>query len=105
MRLLDLDPAWLVHEGRRVGFTFKSPLGSKFRQSCMAVALPSRVQWALHDAAHGEDAQVQACRPDFAWTIEGGIESATFERMTVKPSIDGSAGGEWHGFITDGNIC
>ena len=51
MRLIDLDPRWLVKDDQRVG-----------------------------------------------------IDVATFETMTVTPSLDGSAAGNWHGFITNGEI-
>lgn len=108
MRLIDLDPKWLVKDGARVGFTFLSPIGKQgnthWRQSCFAVKLPSRDQWKLFQEVHGEHYAVQGCRPDFAWTIAGGIENAGFETMTVTPSLDGSAGGLWHGFITNGEI-
>jgi hypothetical protein len=46
----------------------------------------------------------QMANESFAWTVAGGIENASFEMMTVMPSIDGSAGGLWHGFITNGEI-
>lgn len=39
------------------------------------------------------------CGKDTSWEIKG-----TFENMTVKPSLDASASGHWHGFITDGII-
>jgi hypothetical protein len=108
MKLTDLDPRWLIKDGKRVGFTFLSPIGKQgnthWRQSCFAVAMPSREQWKLFGDVHGQGACVQQCRPDFAWTIEGGIENASFEAMTVTPSLDGSAGGLWHGFITNGEI-
>jgi hypothetical protein len=108
MKLLDLDPKWLLKAGARVGFTFLSPIGRQgnthWRQSCFVVTLPSGEQHDLFEQVHGEDFAVQACRPDFAWTIAGGIEAATFESITVTPSIDGSAGGLWHGFITAGEI-
>lgn len=108
MRLLDLDPRWLLKDGKRVGFTFLSPIGKQgnthWRQSCFAVALPSREQWDLFSAVHGKGACVQQCRTDFAWKVAGGIDAADFTTISVKPSIDGSAGGLWHGFITNGNI-
>lgn len=47
---------------------------------------------------------VQPCNPAGRWTIVGGVENASFETMTVKPSLDGSKGGLWHGFITNGEI-
>jgi hypothetical protein len=106
MRLTDLDPRWLVKDGKRVGFMFKSPkVDSGYFQSCLSVAMPKREQFRLFEAAVGEDEyKVQPCKPEFAWTIAGGIDAATFETMTVTPSLDGSAGGLWHGFITNGEI-
>lgn len=114
MRLLDLDPQWLELDGKRVGFTFISPKQKPhkradgtlspniWRQSCFAVKLPHRVQWELFEKAGHES--VQGCNPDCAWTIDGGIEKATFETITVSPSLDGSRGGFWHGHIIDGKI-
>ena len=104
MKLIDLDPRWLVKDGKRVGFTFKSPIKQEYRQSCFSEQTPMRGQLALFARQHGEDAIVQPCRPDFAWAIAGGIEAATFDAMTVTPSLDGSAGGLWHGHITNGEI-
>lgn len=99
MRLTDLDPKWLVKDGQRIGFTFRSPTDPKRRQSCFETPPPSREQWELFD----ED-DVQGCNPKARWAIHGGIDSAAFETMTVTPSLDGSAGGLWHGFITKGEI-
>ena len=79
MKLIDLDPRWLLIDGKRVGFTFISPTDPKWRQSCFVVQVPRREQWDLF----GED-DVQGCRPDFAWAITGGIDQATFETMTVE---------------------
>lgn len=105
-RLLDLDPIWLLHEGRRVGFCFISPINPKYRQTCFAEIVGGfAAQLRIMQAALGEECHDwQPCRKDFAWTIEGGIENATFESITVTPSLDGSAGGLWHGFITSGRI-
>jgi hypothetical protein len=105
MRLIDLDPQWLVKDGKRVGFTFFSPMQSsgmgksRWRQSCLVQPLSTDDQFELNG-----DAPVQQCNPACQWTIAGGIENASFETMTVTPSIDGSAGGLWHGFITNGEI-
>ncbi len=104
MRLVDLDPRWLVRDGRRIGFTFRSPTGNEFRQSCFVVNVPTREQWDLFEQIHGEDWKVQGCKAECAWSIAGGIDAASFETLTVTPSIDGSAGGNWHGFITNGEI-
>ena len=35
------------------------------------------------------------------WTISGG---ETFENLSLTPSVDASASGHWHGFITNGEI-
>jgi len=99
MRLVDLNPKWLMKDGKRVGFTFVSPIDPKWRQSCFVVKMPTREQWNLF-----EDDDVQGCRPDFAWTVTGGIDGASFDTMTVEPSIDGSPGGLWHGRIREGLI-
>ena len=45
MRLTDLDPKWLVKDGKRVGFTFKSPIDPKWRQACFENPPPRREQW------------------------------------------------------------
>jgi hypothetical protein len=106
MKLVDLNPRWLLKDGKRVGFIFKSPkLDSGYLQSCFAVAMPKKEQFRLfHEALGDDEYRVQPCKPEFAWTIAGGIDAATFETMTVSPSLDGSAGGLWHGSIANGEI-
>lgn len=115
MRLIDLDPRWLMKDGRRVGFIFISPAQRKradgtenptpHRQTCFPAPTPSKQQRNLFEAMFGDDDfLVQGCNPACSWTIAGGIDNATFETMTVTPSLDGSAGGLWHGFITNGAI-
>jgi hypothetical protein len=99
MRLLDLGPKWLIKDGHRVGFTSVSPTNPKWRQSCFPNPPRRREQWELF-----EDDDVQGCNPDAKWEIVGGIDNADFATMTVMPSLDGSAGGLWHGFITNGEI-
>jgi hypothetical protein len=118
MRLTDLDPRWLLDdEGRRVGFYFISPTNPGFRQSCFVAPTERRAQFrtfwreaGLLDAdedsrdRHMARAMVQPCNPAAKWDIAGGIEAASFETLSVTPSLDGSAGGLWHGFITNGEI-
>jgi hypothetical protein len=109
MRLLDLDPKWLVKDGKRVAFTFLSPAGKRgnthWRQSCFSIpSPPTREQWKLFGVVHGNGPCVQGCNEGIAWIILGGIDAADFATLTVAPSIDGSAGGLWHGFITNGEI-
>lgn len=122
MRLIDLEPQWLIYKRRRVGFIFRSPTDPKWRQTCFVESFPvlasvaeggvGEWSWAKNSQAGiiarscnppvGDD--WQGCRPDFCWTIIGGIEAAAFETMSVTPSLDGSRGGLWHGHVTDGQI-
>lgn len=106
MRLVDLDPRWLLKDGQRIGFMFRSPTHDRFYQSCFPVP-PIKVSEQLslfYEHSKGENLTVQPMNPHARWQIQGGIENATFETMTVTPSLDGSAGGLWHGFITNGQI-
>lgn len=80
-------------------------------QTCFFAATPTKEQWAAGNAALGEDVtenergNVQYCRSDCAWSLVGStVEAASFETLSVRPSLDGSAGGNWHGFITNGEI-
>lgn len=100
MRLIELDPKWIEKDGKRIGFTFRSPTDPKWRQSCFENPPARREQWELFE----DDDDVQGCNPDAHWAIAGGLDAAAFETMTVTPSLDGSAGGLWHGHITNGEI-
>lgn len=108
MKLTDLDPRWLVSDGKRVGFIFKSPSDPRWYQSCVISPTTRGRQHDLFDAALADQfgefgwTKVQGCKPECSWTVLGGIDNATFETMTVTPSLDGSPGGLWHGFITNG---
>lgn len=120
MRLVDLEPKWLIYEGRRVGFIFRSPTSSKWWQTCFVESFQTMKserggvgewEWARNSQAGIIETSApevgpnwQGCNPGHQWTIAGGIENASFETLTVTPSLDGSAGGLWHGFITDGQI-
>lgn len=106
MKLTELDPRWeRDRDGKRVAFSFRCPTDPRWRQLCKAVVASTQEQW---DWLGGFDSFyceiTQTATPSFAWTIAGGIENASFETMTVTPSIDGSAGGLWHGYITNGEI-
>lgn len=102
MKLTELDPRWLYKDGRRVGFTFRSPTKPEWRQSCFVESFGTKEQWEIFGEPDMEF--TQGCRKECCWKIEGGIEHANFSTLTVTPSIDGSAGGTWHGFITNGEI-
>lgn len=113
MKLVDLQPQWMEHEGRRIGFVFLSPVqptrsdgsprSKPYRLTCMAAPTPMNMQREVAEHMFGDDDYtIVPCNPSQGWTIAGGIETASFETLTVTPSIDGSASGNWHGFITNG---
>ena len=106
MRLTELDPRWVLdRDGKRIAFTFRCPTNPRWRQLCKAVIASTQEQWDWLGGFDSDDCEItQTAKPSFAWTIIGGIEGASFETMTVTPSIDGSPGGLWHGFITAGQV-
>lgn len=115
MKLTDLDPRWMEHEGLRIGFVFLSPVqplrhdgsarSQPYRLTCMVSPTPMDVQRDVAEKMFGDnDFTVVPCNPAQAWTVAGGIDAASFGTMTVTPSIDGSASGNWHGFVTKGEI-
>ncbi|MGE3582868.1 MAG: hypothetical protein AB7J28_15810 [Hyphomonadaceae bacterium] len=105
MKLTDLEPRWLHIGGKRLGFAFRSPVNRDQWQTCMPTPLSLSSQMSLWEASGFSDADIlQPCNPGHRWQIAGGIDEATFETMTVTPSLDGSRGGLWHGFITNGQI-
>lgn len=114
MKLTELDPQWMEHEGRRIGFVFISPCqrtrsdGTKpptpYRLTCMFEPTPMGIQREVAERMFGDDDYtIVPCNQSQGWghTCEPGRE---FETMTTTPSIDGSASGHWHGFITNGEI-
>jgi len=105
MRLTELDPQWIAGpKGDRIGFVFRSPTNRDQWQSCFVIPPKVGDQIDLFEALLGEDVMCQPCNPKAKWIVVGGIRDATFEAMTVSPSLDGSAGGLWHGHITNGEI-
>lgn len=98
MRLVDLNPRWLVLEagGPIVGLNFDCPHCQNTR---LAVCFHHTGAAAAEDgyilAHHGaDDAQ-------HIWDLAG---QGDFETLTLAPSIDASKSGHWHGFIQGGEI-
>lgn len=105
MKLTDLDPRWFDALDRsdglfkRSGFTFLCP----HCQTTRLAVTTAKLKWSdqmdalakLHPDNHGD-----IVPGGFVWTINGD----DFNALTVTPSIDCSAAGHWHGFITDGDI-
>lgn len=99
MKLTDLNPRWVgIHNWcsdsvYHIGITFDSPLRTGQRLSVLfdppidSDRLAAKYGWGLPfpDMKH--------------WKRVGD----TFDTLTLTPSLDFSAAGEWHGFITEGD--
>ena len=101
MKLTDLDPIWLSPDV----FMFRNPTGDHAWLTCKRVPMSRRDQAALvyKNNPHkneDNDQDIVLSNPDFAWSFSGN----DFATLTVTPSIDASASGNWHGFITNGEI-
>lgn len=94
MRLVDLDPAWLVTTAQRdgMGISFKCPCGKPGCDTYIGVLFVNPV-----DGGPPAPPEVD---PRTRWLRTG----ETFDTLTIAPSIDASASGHWHGFIRNGNI-
>lgn len=101
MKLIELEPRWIVAGGQAVGFVFRCPTRPDRWQTCFDESPPNDEQWALIRSVlpEAEWCSFQGCTPGTKWTIKG-----DFHNLTVTPSLDGSAGGNWHGHITNGEI-
>lgn len=108
MRLTELEPRWA--NGEKTVLVFRCPhcrvagVESSIWISCKSVSMSIGTQIdafaTLNLDPCGPRYGVVPMREDCAWTING----SDFETMTVTPSIDASAAGHWHGFITNGEI-
>lgn len=79
----------------RLAVAFSNPIDGG-----AVVSLSPRNLWPLlwPDA---ETAAKVTVPPGVHWTREGD----TFETLTIKPSVDASASGHWHGFVTAGEAA
>lgn len=81
MRLTELDPHWVADsKGVRVGLSFDCP---HCRTQRLAVPFHECFGWIQ--------------KP---WNMSGD----SFDNLSLSPSIDASASGHWHGFITNGEV-
>ena len=88
MRLVDCNPKWIGKEERRgLGIYFDCPCCDG--DICIGVYFENPIDG-------GSPAEKQ--KP--LWTRIGD----DFENLTIKPSIDGSGSGHWHGHVTNGEI-
>lgn len=94
MKLTELEPRWFVVEegGPRVGLTFLCPHCKAER---LGVAFHHTGREAVEDSyifAHANEKHI--------W----GMSGEDFHDLTLTPSVDASASGHWHGFITNGEV-
>jgi hypothetical protein len=112
LRLVELEPKWLTIGDRKVGLVFKCPHCRSTWLSCFFEKTPKwkdgdgerfseTTQFGMFQRINEADfdkSNIVPCRDDFAWTRTGD----NFESLTIIPSLDCSAAGHWHGFITNG---
>ncbi len=99
-RLTNLNPRWVnisqwsnVH----VGLTFDCPC-----QACNGPsASPQRLGVMFLPPIDPDNVMQEVIwQPSIAWSRTGD----GFDDLTLSPSIDCSASGHWHGFVTSGKI-
>lgn len=98
MRLTDLEPRWLNHNGQRVGFAFRSPdkLGWI---SCFTIpAPPVSDQWGIFRANGLDEERCHPCEKTKVWNMTVG----DFASMTLTPSLH--IPGYFHAIITGGEV-
>lgn len=95
MKLSDLDPHWYALEegGPRVGLTFLCP---HCRIQRIGVTFHHRGREAIEDAY----IHARASAGELIWTEDG----EDFNNLSLTPSVDVSAAGHWHGFVTGGEV-
>lgn len=100
MKLADLEPKWKAHgDNPRAGLIFKCPCCRTVWLTAKAAPIPTREQFRMYeDESRVSGGQVVTCRADAVWTFAGD----DFATLSATPSVDASASGHWHGFITNG---
>lgn len=100
MNLTDLDPRWkAVGDNPRAALVFKCPCCRNVWLTCKFVPMKMSDQMKLfEDEGRASGGQVVPTRQEFAWSMTG----SGFHDLSVTPSVDASASGHWHGFITNG---
>lgn len=114
MRLIDLQPRFFDVPGvggAKDGATFLCPCGPCAADPGKQVRLA--VQFANPIGSEPRPAMTQKEKiyhvhalgsfdvpPGFLWQRTG----EEFESMSFSPSVDASAAGHWHGFVTNGDV-
>lgn len=93
MKLTDLDPNWFTTDPGRHG------MGITLLCPCKPGCDTHLGVWFANPIDGGPPAPPE-CLPKPRWQRTG----ETFETMSLTPSVDASASGHWHGFITNGEV-
>jgi hypothetical protein len=104
LKLIELDPRWFTFNGERAGFIFKCPCcpNAPTYLTCKNRILKISEQWDIVEKQFPDIdlSELVPAKELFAWQIVGD----DFNTLSVTPSIDASASGDWHGHITNGEI-
>lgn len=81
-------------------FAFLCPHCREVFLTCKNVAMSTHAQCEIteNDPLGQQGVTVVLCKESCAWAIVG----TDFRSMSVTPSLDASASGHWHGFISAG---
>lgn len=98
MKLIELEPRW-IHENL---FIFRCPHCQDIWLTCKTAAMTRRETWEILENGLGDNWNqiVVPPNPEAIWRVSGIFPDS----VTVHPSIDASASGHWHGFITNGEL-
>jgi hypothetical protein len=108
MRLTELNPRWLV-DSSVLHLGYEPPLTVNFD-----IMIPG-IRYGMGITFDCPHCRTQRLAIAFANPMDGGAKGEHFARhwqragihfetLSVTPSIDASATGHWHGWITDGEI-
>jgi hypothetical protein len=97
MKLTELEPRWITSDV----FIFRNPTGGRDWLSCKRAAVPHQHRFFYEHCPDLVGQPIVGTKDEFFWNFPAGGDFAT---LTVTPSIDASASGNWHGHITNGEI-
>lgn len=111
MRLEELEPKWWAEEGRQgQGFVFRCPHCLKV-WICVALANPldGGAPWTLSPSPRSMwEVIYPTVLPKGEVLVPPGIlwerAGQDFAGLSVRPSVDASRSGHWHGFILEGGV-
>jgi hypothetical protein len=98
VRLTALDPRWYAHTDGRAGLGISFVCPHCHAKDLQDPFVPTRLAIPFANTLSG-------CTPEpnangHMWQRTGD----TFDTLTLTPSVDASASGHWHGFITNGDV-